>query len=239
MVKALIKRADWRSQYDAEPEWAQTPLNLTPEKKKRNLEKRVANAVRGCGVGEVDSSPEPSVNEGFLCRAVCLTLSPPLWDLYHSSKGKISRAEHDAKETGANHGFYVQLAEAMINVDWKDSNGNKPSVPSDHSADERAPECLLRQLRSVDLDGAARGLQNECRLQWHNKRPAFMFDLQKRCVNWLKDVRKNHTVSGTGVVFHGMHGYASAGKTLECSAGFVCGFLVSIIASGGNFTVGV
>ncbi|CAM9979332.1 unnamed protein product [Pylaiella littoralis] len=190
MVNALVKRADWREEYGGEPEWTRTPMGVTPEKKKREHERRVHNAERGCGrVGDGGSS----THEGYLCRVVCLTLSPPLWDLYHQSKGKISRAEQDAKETGFKDEFYVKSAQAMVNVDWEDSNGNKVSVPSDHSKDDRAPDGLRRQLRAVDLAGAARGLLNERRLQWPNNEEAFLFDLQKRCYAWLKEARSTHT----------------------------------------------
>lgn len=195
MVDALIKRADWRASYSDQPEWAQTPLGCTPEKKKKDHERRVNKAAKACGSVDEKGSAGLSVNEGYLCRLVCLTLSPPLWDLYHISRGKISRAEQDAGETGCKHEFYVKLAQGMVDEEWKDSNGNKVSVPSDHSQDDKAPEGLRRQLRSLDLEGAARGLKNERRIKWKNNEDAFMYDLQKRCFDWLKEVRKNHTVS--------------------------------------------
>ncbi|CAN0450054.1 unnamed protein product, partial [Pylaiella littoralis] len=193
MVDALIKRADWRASYSDQPEWAQTPLGCTPEKKKKDHERRVNKAAKACGSVDEKGSAGLSVNEGYLCRLVCLTLSPPLWDLYHISRGKISRAEQDAGETGCKHEFYVKLAQGMVDEEWKDSNGNKVSVPSDHSQDDKAPEGLRRQLRSLDLEGAARGLKNERRIKWKNNEDAFMYDLQKRCFDWLKEVRKNHT----------------------------------------------
>ncbi|CAM9562088.1 unnamed protein product, partial [Pylaiella littoralis] len=37
------------------------------------------------------------------------------------------------------------------------------------------------------------GLKNERRIKWKNNEDAFMYDLQKRCFDWLKEVRKNHT----------------------------------------------
>lgn len=186
-VNALLKRTEWLATLGEIPEWVSTPIGITPEKAPKRRRVTTSTSAQGLGRGM-------RTTESCCCRLVCLTLRPPLWDLYVASMGGSSRAEVDANETGYRQKFYVEVAKAMMDEDWTDINGNFISVPDDHHNDERAPEILKKALNELDLRGPALSLQRELEEAWKGEKDHFMLDLQRRCSDWLKEIKKYHTV---------------------------------------------
>ena len=197
LVNALVKRCGYRKMLGLDAEWVNTPVGITPPPKKEQQHVQYAKAVKKAGRGNGRGVVTPV--QTYCCRMVCLTLHADMFKVYLRSRGGsvgLSRDEQDAGAMGAKHAFYVTLAKAMAKECWKDGNGNPLSVPDKHANDSRAPDTLKNQLDTLDLVGAATALQAELRDMFQNDEKTFYFDLQRRLYSWLKDVKKEHTVSG-------------------------------------------
>lgn len=190
LIYALTKRAEWRESLDLDPEWYFTPRDVTPQKKKMAALGKVAKALRKKAGPKISITP----TQMSCCRLVCLMLDPVLFELYVKSKGGAGRDEQDAKATGANHQFYVEVAKAMATVGWESSTGNAVSIPDTHEKDALAPDTLKSHLAIVDLEGAAAAFQRELRTVFGGDKDAFYHELQKRCFKWIKDIKAHHTV---------------------------------------------
>ncbi|CAB1120800.1 unnamed protein product [Ectocarpus sp. CCAP 1310/34] len=174
----------WRASLGVEPEWKGIRCGVTPEKKKQLRRSRQTG------------QPTPNSSQALCCRLVCLTLHPEFKDDYMCFRGGgegTARTELDVRATGAKHRFFARVARAMATPTWRDGNGNPLSVPNDHSKDELASEHLKSLLKRLDLEGAAKSLQEELRGKFKGDEGAFYADLQLRCFNWLKEVRGKHT----------------------------------------------
>ena len=67
--------------------------------------------------------------------------SDRIWELYVKSCDAPSRHEQDRKALGWKHDFVRELAKAISNPDWVDSNGNGISLP-DATRATRVPPSL-------------------------------------------------------------------------------------------------
>lgn len=190
LITALTKRAEWRKSLDLDPEWHFAQRDVTPEKKKNQALGKAAKALRK----KAGSTTSITPTQMSCCRLVCLMLDPVLFELYVKSKGAAGRDEQDAKATGANHQFYVEVAKAMATEGWTSSTGNVISVPDTHEKDGLAPDSLKSQLAGVDLEGAAAAFQRELRTVFKGDKDAFYHELQKICFKWIKDIKGHHTV---------------------------------------------
>ena len=197
LVNALIKRCEYREKHGLDADWVNTPVSITLEKKKEQQHKQYAKAVKKAGRARGRGAVVTPV-QTHCCRMVWLTLHADMFELYLRSRGGstgLSRDEQDAGVMGAKHTFYVTLAKAMAKEGSKDSNGNPLSVPDKHANNSRAPDTLKSQLDTLGLEGAATALRAELRDTFQNEERTFYFDLQRRHYSWLKDVKKEQTVS--------------------------------------------
>ena len=188
-ITALVERAGYITALGKDAEWKDTPVGITPEKSKKKRTRAHDKKSR-----KKNSDQSIRKNEAYSCRLAALTVRQPFFDLYMASRSKPSRAETDARKIGKNHIFYKTVAQAMIDPEWEDPDGNKLSVPDDHESDIRAPENLRDALRSLDLKGAAESLLQELEHKWDNEED-FLTTLQECCLKWLKEIRAAHTVS--------------------------------------------
>ena len=113
--------------------------------------------------------------------------SDRIWELYVKSRNAPSRHEQDRKALGWKHDFVRELAKAISNPDWVDSNGNGISLPDDHKGDQSAPQSLLSALAGLDLVGTARTLRAELPLDEAGN-PVYE-GLMKRIAHAIKEIK--------------------------------------------------
>eukprot|EP00903_Cladosiphon_okamuranus_P005786 g5733.t1 len=195
---ALTKRMEWREGLGVEPEWTDTPIGVTPEKRKKQQAERTAKAKKKAGRGHEGQQKGRGFtkHQGYCCRLACLTVLDEFYGEYLRSNGGgegVVRGEQDSGEVNGRHRFYRLVAKAMATGEWKNEHVNPLSVPDDHSNDERAPPKLKSLLRDLDLEGAALSLRGEVATVFAGDEEAFQVDLQQRCYKWLKEIRSHHT----------------------------------------------
>ena len=117
--------------------------------------------------------------------------SDRIWELYVKSHNAPSRHEQDRKALGWKHDFVRELAKAISNPDWVDSNGNGISLPDDHKGDQSAPQSLLSALAGLDLVGTASTLRAELPLDEAGN-PVYE-GLMKRIAHAIEEIKAKHT----------------------------------------------
>ena len=81
------------------------------------------------------SEPKPSgaanPRQDFHCRLLCVVNCDRILKLHVRSRNAPDREEQDRKAMGVNHEFITELAKAMVDPEYKDSNGNGISLPDE------------------------------------------------------------------------------------------------------------
>lgn len=180
---ALTKRAQYREENDMEREWELCPLGLTPEKKKAKA-----------GVAPNVMGKLPRKTDSAVCRMICLLANDTkLLDMFVKSHQKPSRDELDLHAIGSGRELYVQLAIAMVDEDWRSSDGNPISLPDDHLSDPKAPPELCNCLAALDLKAPARALRS-C-VNEDDDGNLLLRPIQDQLKDWITDVKGKHAVS--------------------------------------------
>ena len=95
---------------------------------------------------------------------------------------------------GKNHLFYVELAKAFVDEDWKTAAGNSISVPSTHRYDNPpSPQDLIGLLTGLDLQTPATVMRQA--LGRDDDGNVLFEPLQELFFKWMGDLRGEHTVS--------------------------------------------
>lgn len=180
---ALTKRAQYREENDMEREWELCPLGLTPEKKKTKA-----------GVEPNLTGKLPRKTDSAVCRMICLLANDTkLLDMFVKSHRQPSRDELDRHAIGSGRELYAQLAIAMVDENWRSSDGNPISLPDDHLSDPKAPPELCNHLAALNLEAPARALRS-C-VNEDEDGNLLLRPIQDQLKDWIIDVKGKHAVS--------------------------------------------
>ena len=145
-INALTKRDAYHNSNGLSDVWEGNPI-VTPEKKARPKWK---------GKGKTTKIRQPIKSSTMLCRMLYLLTCEKLFLLWINSQQPVTRDEQDGKAMGKNHLFYVELAKAFVDKDWKTTADNSISVPSTHRFDSTpAPQDFIDLLAGFDLETTA------------------------------------------------------------------------------------